>query len=413
MIQQQTKRTVVILAVLACLVGAFIVSDSSFPTHAEENSVTGGTQASGGSSTKAGSGKAGSGAKMGSATRTVAADAFPRADVQFEQATFGGGCFWCTEAVYRELQGVSKVVSGYSGGKLKNPTYQDIGTGQTGHAEVIQIDFDPAQISFAELLEVFWKTHDPTTLNRQGADVGTQYRSVVFFHNDKQHEQAEQYKQKLNTAKAFFNPVVTEITEFSKFYPAEDYHQNYFALNGNQGYCRAVIAPKVEKFRKVFADKLKGAKQASSEKQGADKTDWLQVDWKAQLTPEQYQVTRQAGTETPFKNKYWSNKRVGIYQCVCCGLPLFNSETKYKSGSGWPSFYQPIDDKHLDQAKDYKLGIARDDICCSRCQAHLGHVFTDGPEPTGLRYCMNSTALKFIARSPESTLESESSKGQE
>lgn len=172
-------------------------------------------------------------------------------------ATFGNGCFWCTEAIFQRLNGVEKVVSGYSGGKVKNPTYKEVCSGLTGHAEAIQITYDPAKISFDELLEVFWKTHDPTTLNRQGADVGTQYRSAIFYHNDEQKRLAEEYRKKLDASGAFDNPIVTEITAFTEFYPAEDYHQNYFNLNGTQPYCSFVIQPKVEKFQKVFKSKLK------------------------------------------------------------------------------------------------------------------------------------------------------------
>jgi peptide-methionine (S)-S-oxide reductase len=174
-----------------------------------------------------------------------------------EIATFGNGCFWCTEAIFQNLKGVEKVVSGYSGGHVDNPTYKQVCAGTTGHAEVIQIAYDPAVISFDELLEVFWKTHDPTTPNRQGNDVGPQYRSAVFYHDDTQKEKAEKYKKELNEAGAYDKPIVTEITAFEKFYPAEDYHQNYFNLNGSQPYCSFVIRPKVEKFEKVFKDKLK------------------------------------------------------------------------------------------------------------------------------------------------------------
>lgn len=172
-------------------------------------------------------------------------------------ATFGNGCFWCTEAIFQRLQGVEKVVSGYSGGKVKNPTYKEVCSGLTGHAEVIQITYDPTKITFDELLEVFWKTHDPTTLNRQGADVGTQYRSAVFYHTEEQKQLATEYRKKLDASGAFDNPIVTEITAFSEFYPAEDYHQNYFNLNGKEPYCSYVIQPKIEKFEKVFKSKLK------------------------------------------------------------------------------------------------------------------------------------------------------------
>jgi peptide-methionine (S)-S-oxide reductase len=174
-----------------------------------------------------------------------------------EVATFGNGCFWCTEAVFEELKGVESAISGYSGGRVPNPTYEQVCTGGTGHAEVIQITFDPEVITFPELLEVFWKTHDPTTLNQQGPDHGTQYRSAVFYHSEEQRELAEKYKQRLDESGAFDAPIVTEITKFQKFYPAEDYHQEYFALNARQPYCRAVVKPKVVKFRKAFKDKLK------------------------------------------------------------------------------------------------------------------------------------------------------------
>lgn len=172
-------------------------------------------------------------------------------------ATFGSGCFWCSEAIFQNVEGVSKVESGYSGGTVKNPSYEAVCTGQTGHAEVVQLTYDPAVVSYDELLEIFWKTHDPTTLNRQGNDVGTQYRSVIFYHNDEQKRLAETYKEKLDKSGAFDNPIVTEITPYTNFYKAEDYHQNYYNLHGNAPYCSYVIQPKVEKFKKVFSDKLK------------------------------------------------------------------------------------------------------------------------------------------------------------
>lgn len=174
-----------------------------------------------------------------------------------EIAIFGAGCFWCVEAVFTELKGVESVTSGYTGGHIKNPGYKEVCTGRTGHAEVARIVFNPEIISFDELLEVFWQTHDPTTLNRQGADVGTQYRSAIFYTSDQQKEKAQFYKAKLNESGAWDNPIVTEIVPLGDYYAAEDYHQNYFANNPDQAYCNAVVRPKVEKFRKAFADKLK------------------------------------------------------------------------------------------------------------------------------------------------------------
>ncbi len=174
-----------------------------------------------------------------------------------EQATFGSGCFWCSEAVFQQLKGVQKVTSGYSGGSVKNPTYKQVCSGTTGHAEVVQITFDPAVISYPELLEVFWRSHDPTTRNRQGDDVGTQYRSVVFYHSDRQHQLAERYKQKIDVAEVFKSPLVTEIGPFTEFYPAEVGHQNYYAENSRQPYCRIVIRPKLDKLQKVFGEKMR------------------------------------------------------------------------------------------------------------------------------------------------------------
>jgi len=174
-----------------------------------------------------------------------------------EKATFGGGCFWCTEAVYERVKGVHHVMSGYAGGTVENPSYKQVCEGTTGHAEVIQISYDPKIVSYDDLLEIFFKTHDPTTLNRQGADVGTQYRSVIFYHNDEQKRKAEHYKTALDKSGAWENPVVTEISPLKNFYSAEDYHQDYYENNPNQGYCAFVIGPKIEKFEKVFKDKLK------------------------------------------------------------------------------------------------------------------------------------------------------------
>lgn len=176
-----------------------------------------------------------------------------------EIATLGAGCFWCTEAIFQQLRGIENVKSGFSGGHIPNPSYKEVVTGTTGHAEVIQVVYDPKIISFEDLLEVFWTSHDPTTLNRQGADVGPQYRSVIFCHNNKQKKIAETFKEKLEREKIFDSPIVTEIAPFSNFYPAEDYHTNYYALHGNEPYCQFVIHPKIEKFKKIFKEKIKAS----------------------------------------------------------------------------------------------------------------------------------------------------------
>ena len=180
---------------------------------------------------------------------------------KFDTITLGAGCFWCVEAVFQDLKGVKSAVSGYSGGRISNPTYREVCSGLTGHAEVIQLDFDTSIITVDEVLEVFWQTHDPTTLNRQGADAGTQYRSAVFYHNEYQRERAEYFKKRLNEEQAFGSPIVTEITSFGTFYPADDYHQEYYNNNGSEPYCRMVIKPKVDKVKKIFGDKLKSSAQ--------------------------------------------------------------------------------------------------------------------------------------------------------
>lgn len=193
-----------------------------------------------------------------SVDREAPTEEFPAAPTEgLALATFGGGCFWCTEAVFEQTAGVQTAVSGYTGGGVLNPTYEAVCSGTTGHAEVIQVAYDPSVIAYEQLLEIFFRTHDPTTLNRQGADVGTQYRSAIFYHDDNQKQIAKQVKAALDTSGAFRNPIVTEIAPLDVFYEAEPYHQDYFARNPNQGYCRAVIAPKVDKYRKAFADKLK------------------------------------------------------------------------------------------------------------------------------------------------------------
>jgi peptide-methionine (S)-S-oxide reductase len=178
-----------------------------------------------------------------------------------ELATFGSGCFWCTEAIFLRVKGVEKVTSGYSGGWLENPTYQAVLSKQTGHAEVVQVEFDPDKISYEELLEIFWKTHDPTTPNRQGNDVGPQYRSIILYHDDRQKEIAEAYKRQLEESKAFRRPIVTEIVQFTRFYEAEPYHQNYYELNPRNPYCNSYIGPKIKKFNRMFSDKLKAREE--------------------------------------------------------------------------------------------------------------------------------------------------------
>lgn len=307
------------------------------------------------------------------------------ASLKTEVATFGAGCFWCVEAVFQELEGVLSVTPGYAGGTVANPSYEQVCTGTTGHAEAAQIRYDPARIRYEDLLRVFWKTHDPTTRNRQGPDAGTQYRSVIFTHDEKQRAAAESSKNRLEAAGAFSDPVVTEIVPLTRFYAAEEYHRNYFRNHPEAGYCRLVIRPKVEKFRKAFKDRL-----------ARGTTDWKAItdaEWKRRLTPEGYHILREKGTEKAFTGADLKSHEPGRYLCAGCGLGLFSSDAKFESGTGWPSFFTPVDPTRIEERTDRSFFMTRTEVLCARCGGHLGHVFGDGPPPTGLRYCINSAAL--------------------
>jgi len=310
-----------------------------------------------------------------------------------ETATFAGGCFWCMQAAFDTVKGVVSTTVGYTGGQKTNPTYEQVSTGSTGHAEAIEILYDPAIIDYTQLLYVFWKNIDPTTKNGQFADVGTQYRTAVFFHNPGQKRQAEEYKSVLEKSGKYKGPIVTEIVPASPFYKAEEHHQKYYQKEAGhfKAYERGSGREEyVEKHGKDVAI-LKKVEQIPNPIPSKE-------ELKKKLTPLQYQVTCENGTEAAFNNEYWNNHKDGIYVDVVSGEPLFSSIDKFDSGTGWPSFTKPLDTKNIVEKRDVSHGMNRVEIRSLRADSHLGHLFNDGPGPTGLRYCINSASLRFIAK---------------
>lgn len=318
------------------------------------------------------------------------------AENNYKIATLAGGCFWCVESDLEKVKGVHSVVSGYAGGHVDNPTYDQVSSGQTGHLEVVQVHFDPQVVSYEKVLDVFLRHHDPTDPAGSFNDRGEQYTSAIFYHDEEQKKIAGKVLVDLDNSGVFTRPITTKLIAFKEFFEAEEYHQDYYKKNPVRYNWYRFLSG-----RDSFVEKHWGMKdKAASASTGVSQSYVRPSDDELQeiLSPLQFKVTRKDGTEPAFNNEFWDNKREGIYVDVISGEPLFSSVDKFKSGTGWPSFTRPIEGGNVVEKEDNSFFMSRVEVRSGKADSHLGHVFNDGPQPTGLRYCINSASLRFIPK---------------